>query len=170
MRDQPRLPLLLALVLSACGTAQGQPAAAEATRATDRPGGQDVGLIRTRSAVSFEDTLAQLEAAVEARPVRMIHRVPHAEAAARAGMELRPTVLFVFGNPRAGSPLMAAAPTLALDLPQRMLVYEDAGEVWVVHNDPRYLAERHGLTGHGEVLDRIAGLLSAIAEEATRAP
>lgn len=154
-RPRTFAPLVFLLSL-ACGGAQVAPVASA--------GGD--GLIRVPSAVGFSQTVAQLTAAIEGRPLRVIATVPHSAAAASQDLTLRPTTLVLFGNPAVGSPLMDAAPTLALDLPQRMLVLEEGGRVWLVYNDPQFLFQRHGLAGREQAAERIRGVLAAIAEEA----
>ena len=82
--------------------------------------------------------------------------------------KLRPTEVFIFGNPKAGTPLMQCKQTIAIDLPQKMLLYEDEqGKTWVVYNDPAYLAERHGLGDcAAKVVKKITGILAAVASAA----
>ncbi|MEM1416084.1 MAG: DUF302 domain-containing protein [Myxococcota bacterium] len=152
----PRSLPFLALVLVACAPALA-PSRAEV------PGD---GLVRVSSTRTFEATVAALEAGIEARPLRLLATVPHSAAAAAAGLTLRPTTLVIFGRPEAGTPLMQGAPTLGLDLPQRMLVVAERDGVWVVYNDPHWLAARHGLTGADAALERIAGALAGLANEA----
>ena len=98
--------------------------------------------------------------------IPILARIDHSGGAAAMGLEMRPTKLVIFGNARAGTPLMVAAPTLALDLPLKALVWEDAdGKVWVSYNTPEYLQERHGFPA--ELLAKIAGI-RVIVEEAVR--
>jgi uncharacterized protein (DUF302 family) len=78
-------------------------------------------------------------------------------------MELPPTTLLIFGNPRLGTPLMQASRSVAIDLPQKMLVWEDEGEVMVSYNDPQYLAARHGIEGKEEILETISNALENLA-------
>jgi uncharacterized protein (DUF302 family) len=116
----------------------------------------------------FATTLARLEAAIEEAGLTIVIAIDHAENAARAGQELRPTTVIVFGNPEAGTPLMLAARTLALDLPQRMLVWEDeVGVVFVTWRDPVLVAAQHGLAADEGALPDIASLLPLLAEAAT---
>jgi uncharacterized protein (DUF302 family) len=98
-------------------------------------------------------------------------RIDHAAAAAAVGMELRPTELVIFGNPRAGTPIMQAVQTVGIDLPLKALVWQDEGRTtWLAYNDPQWLAQRHGV---GAWLDRtlhaMANALAAAAREATAA-
>jgi uncharacterized protein (DUF302 family) len=116
----------------------------------------------------FATTLARLEAAIEDAGLTIVTTIDHAEAAARAGHDLAPTTVIVFGNPEAGTPLMLAARTLALDLPQRMLVWQDeAGVVFVTWRDPVLTAAEHGLAADEGPLPDIASLLPLLAEAAT---
>jgi uncharacterized protein (DUF302 family) len=104
------------------------------------------GMKRLRAAGSVDVSFARLEAAVAQRALTVFARIDFSADAAAVGLVLRPTRLLLFGNPRAGTPLMVAAPTVALDLPLRVLVWEAGdGTVWVGYNTPEYLAERHGV-------------------------
>lgn len=128
--------------------------------------GDDVTTLE--STFGFEETTERLEQAIADEGLILVMTIDHAANAADAGMELPPTTLFVFGNPEAGTPLMQAARTVALDLPQKMLVWQDdGGAVFVSWRDPGALARDHGLaTDHGP-LPNIAGLLEALARSAT---
>jgi uncharacterized protein (DUF302 family) len=89
--------------------------------------------------------------------------VDHAAAAAKVGLQLRPTRMIMFGNPRGGTPLMAAAQTAGIDLPLKALVWQDAeGTTWLGYNDPVWIAERHGVAAEGQVR-AMKDALSAIA-------
>lgn len=126
------------------------------------------GLVTVQSAYSVEETLANLEAALEENGLITVAVVDHSANAENAGLELPPTRLVIFGNPDVGTPLMRSARTVAIDLPQKMLIYEDeAGDVYAAYNDPQYLAERHGLTGVGEQLGMVSNALSNLANAAT---
>jgi uncharacterized protein (DUF302 family) len=116
----------------------------------------------------FATTLARLEAAIEEAGLTLVIAIDHAANAEAAGHTLRPATVLVFGNPDAGTPLMQAAPTLALDLPQRMLVWEDeAGVVFVSWRDPVLTATEHGLAADEGALPDISSLLPLLAEVAT---
>ena len=94
-------------------------------------------------------------------------RIDHAAAAKDVGMSLSPTEVLIFGNPKGGTPLMQAAQTLGIDLPLKALVWQDdAGTTWLGYNDPRWLAKRHGVTGHEPMLDAMVNGLAAVAKEA----
>jgi len=112
--------------------------------------------------------MERLVAAVTARGAAVVARVDHAAAAATVGLALAPTEALIFGNPRAGTPLMQAAQTIGIDLPLRALVWRDAaGATFVGYNDPRWLARRHGAAaGNDAALNAMAAMLAAAAEEA----
>ena len=132
-------------------------------------GGEVEGLVTVQSANSVEDTLSKLEAALEENGLLTVAVVDHSANAANAGLELPPTRLVIFGNPNVGTPLMQAGRTVAIDLPQKMLIYEDeAGDVFVAYNDPQYLAERHGLSGVNEPLGMVSNALSNLANAAAQ--
>lgn len=126
--------------------------------------------IKIKSERSFDETYAALKKAVESKePLTIIAELDHAENAKKAGMELRPTKVIMFGNPKLGTPLMQANQAIGVDLPQKMLVYEDEkGDVYVVYNDPKVLAENHGITGQDEVLNKISEALKGLAETAAK--
>jgi len=95
-------------------------------------------------------------------------RVDHSAGATSAGLELRPTQLLIFGNPKAGTPLMKCSQSIAIDLPQKMLAWEaEDGKVYLGYNDPSYLKERHNTEGCDEVIAKVSGALSNFAKAAT---
>ena len=109
----------------------------------------------------------RLAEAVTARGMSVMARIDHAGAAARVGLELRPTEVLIFGNPRAGTPLMQSAQTLGIDLPLRALVWQDEqGKVFLGYYDPQWLAARHGLAD-GPAVTAISAAMAAVAETAT---
>ena len=126
------------------------------------------GLIVRASRHEPKETMDRLVAAVTARGAAVVARVDHAAAAATVGLALAPTEVLIFGNPRAGTPLMQAAQTIGIDLPLRALVWRDAsGITHIGYNDPRWLAQRHGVeAGNEAVLKAMATLLAAVAEDA----
>lgn len=106
----------------------------------------DNGLITIAAQRGAKETMAAFEAAVKSAGMHMFARIDHAAGAAEAGLSLRPTELLIFGNARAGTPLMQARQTIGLDLPLKVLVWEDErGQTWLTYNDPRFIALRHGL-------------------------
>jgi uncharacterized protein (DUF302 family) len=104
------------------------------------------GLIDIPSKHSVDETLAKLKGILQAKGVTLFALVDHSGEAAKVGMKMPPSKLLIFGNPKAGTPLMLAAPRIAIDLPLKILIWEDAqGKVCVTYNSPVYLQERHGL-------------------------
>jgi uncharacterized protein (DUF302 family) len=109
--------------------------------------------------------MERLKAAVTARGMTIFAQIDHADAAKEVGMTLAPTEVLIFGSPKAGTPLMQASQTI--DLPLKALVWQDsAGKTWLGYNDPKWLARRHGVTGHDHLLDMIATALAAVAKDA----
>ena len=129
------------------------------------------GLIACTSKFGPKETVDRLAAAVTTRGISIMARIDHAAAAAAVGMELRPTELLIFGNPRAGTPLMQDVQTVAIDLPLKALVWQDeGGTTWLAYNDPQWLAKRHGIdVGLDRTLHAMADALVAVAGEATAA-
>jgi len=109
----------------------------------------------------------RLEAAVVAKGMRVFARFDHAMGAKEAGLALQPTEVLVFGNAKAGTPLMQAAQTAGIDLPLKALVWQDASGTWLSYNDPAWIAQRHGIDNAAEIIDRMCGVLRAVAEAAT---
>jgi uncharacterized protein (DUF302 family) len=104
------------------------------------------GIVTIPSHQSVDQTVKKLEALLEAKGVKLFALVDHSGEAERAGMHMRPTKLLIFGNPKAGTPLMIASPSIAIDLPLKALVWEDADDkVWISYNAASYLQARHGL-------------------------
>ena len=127
------------------------------------------GLVVTLSSHDAATTYQRLVEVVEAiEPLRIIAEVDHAANAERVGLTLRPTKLLIFGNPNLGTPLMQAQQTVGIDLPQKMLVWEDAdGYVYVAYNDPYYLAKRHRISADQPQLATIAGALQGLVKQVT---
>jgi uncharacterized protein (DUF302 family) len=104
------------------------------------------GIISQPSSYSVEQTVERLKQILQSKNVTLFAVVDHSGEAEKVGMKMPSTKLLIFGSPRAGTPLMLAAPTIALDLPLKILVWEDAQEkVWISYNSPEYLKDRHGL-------------------------
>jgi uncharacterized protein (DUF302 family) len=122
------------------------------------------GLVQIPSRYSVDETLQRLESAFAIRGLQVFARVDHSGEAEKVGMKMRPTKLLIFGSPKSGTPLMVAAPTLAIDLPLKALVWEDeTGKVWLAYNSPEYLRERHGVPS--ELINNLAGA-GALMEKA----
>ncbi|MFO8184198.1 MAG: DUF302 domain-containing protein [Candidatus Aegiribacteria sp.] len=125
------------------------------------------GLVTVRSCFSVRETGNRLEQQVEEKGMTLFARIDHAAGADGVGLALRPTELFIFGNPNAGTPLMQCSQSMAIDLPQKMLIWQDeSGAVWLSYNDPYYLAERHELQGCDENIGIIAEALANLARAA----
>ena len=125
-----------------------------------------VGIIELRSNHSVDETVEKLTGILEAKGVKLFALVDHGGEAEKAGLKMRPTKLLIFGIPKAGTPLMLAAPSAAIDLPLKILVSENAaGETIVSYNSPEYLLQRHGLPQ--ELLQNIA-TVGAIAEQTAK--
>jgi uncharacterized protein (DUF302 family) len=116
----------------------------------------DNGMVHLRSSYSVSETLKRLEELVLARGMTILARIDHSGDAAKVGLKMQPAKLLIFGNPKGGTPLMVAAPTVALDLPLKALVWEEAeGKVWLSFNSPEYLEQRHRVPQ--ELIGNIAG-------------
>jgi len=115
---------------------------------------------------SVPETIARLQSLLKENGVNIFALVDHSGEAAKVGLQMRPTQLLIFGNPKGGTPLMIAAPSVAIDLPLKALAWQDAqGKVWLSYNAPEYLQQRHGLPP--DLLKNIAGpaaLLKKAAE------
>jgi uncharacterized protein (DUF302 family) len=126
------------------------------------PTNNDKGLINIPSTHSVDETVKKLQRILQAKGITLFALVDHSGEAAKAGMKMCPTKLLIFGNPKAGTPLMLAASSSAIDLPLKILVWEDVeGKVWVTYNTPVYLQERHNLPP--ELLPNIA-VIEALAK------
>ncbi len=122
------------------------------------------GFVSVKTIHSVDEAVHRLKAILEAKGVALFALIDHSGEAAKVGMTMRPTQLLVFGNPKAGTPVMLASPTSAIDLPLKILIWQDAEEqVWISYNDPAYLQERHALAP--ELLQNIA-VVQKIAESA----
>src|ERR1700720_3484750 len=104
------------------------------------------GIVNKPSKHSIEQTVEALTNILKSKGVAVFALIDHSGEAEKVGLKMRPTKLLIFGNPKAGTPLMLASPSSAIDLPLKLLVWEDAqGKVWLSYNSPEYLKERHGL-------------------------
>ncbi|MEP1215908.1 MAG: DUF302 domain-containing protein [Marinobacter sp.] len=126
------------------------------------------GMVTIKSNYSTEATADKLEAVLEEKGMTVMNRINHAEGAKKAGLELRSTEVVIFGNPKVGTPLMQCAQSVAIDLPQKALIWEDSeGVVWLGYNDPEYLKQRHDIEGCDEVIEKVKGALENFAKAAT---
>jgi uncharacterized protein (DUF302 family) len=106
--------------------------------------GSDQGIVNAPSRYSVDDTVDRLTTELHTKGIPLFAVVDHSGEAGKVGIVMRPTKLLIFGSPRAGSPVMVAAPSAAIDLPLKLLVWQDAaGRVWISYNSPTYLQERH---------------------------
>jgi len=115
------------------------------------------GIVDRPSSLPVDQTVDRLTSVLQAKGVTLFAVIDHSGEAARAGMKMPPTKLLIFGNPRAGTPLMLASPRSAIDLPLKILVWEDGqGKTWVSYNSPQYLGQRHALPP--DLLANVAGV------------
>jgi uncharacterized protein (DUF302 family) len=127
------------------------------------------GLVTKKSAHSVAQTLNRLEKALKEKGIVVLARIDHAAGAKKAGMQLRATELLIFGNPKLGTPLMQSNQTIGIDLPLKVLAWEDErGQVWLTYNTPAYLADRHGITDRGKTLKKMSGALEKLTNAATK--
>lgn len=165
--------LVIAFLLIGCGGSSEEASAPEPVSvpkpAEPTPGrapADETGMVVRVSANTFDDTVSLLGSAINERGLSLMARVDHSDNAKRAGLELAPTTLFIFGNPSVGTPLMTADPTIAIDLPQKMLVWiDDKDIVRVAYNDPWFVARRHGIEDE-TALQNISQLLIDLGEAA----
>jgi uncharacterized protein (DUF302 family) len=133
----------------------------------------NTGLITHSSAFSVKQTIDRIASFAQAKGMTIFGRIDHGDNAKAVGLSLRPTELMIFGNPRVGTILMQDKQVAGLDLPFKALAWEDeAGKTWLTYNDPRWISERHLLTGQsGPMLDSlvvgIKGLMEATVKEQT---
>jgi len=128
----------------------------------------DNGIISIKSSHDVNITANRLENNLTAKGMTVFIRINHAEGAQKAGKTLRPTQVIIFGNPKIGTPLMQCGQSVAIDLPQKALIWEDeAGQVWLSYNDPTYLAKRHGIKECVDVIKKIETALGNFANAAT---
>lgn len=124
------------------------------------------GIVNLSSPHTVLETLARLEAVVQSKGISILAMIDHSGDAAKAGLQMEPTKLLIFGNAKAGTPLMIASPSVALDLPLKALVWQDKDDkVWLSYNSPNYLKQRHDLPEN--LLPNIAGI-EAICAQAVR--
>jgi len=125
------------------------------------------GLIEVKSAFPAKETMNRFEETAKQRALNIFARIDHAGGASKIGKTLRPTELLIFGNPQGGTPLMECAQTAGIDLPLKVLVWEDAqGQVWLGYNDPAYLARRHGAPDCPAVAN-LSKALASLAQTST---
>jgi uncharacterized protein (DUF302 family) len=118
------------------------------------------------SKYSVQETIDRIEKAVTAKGMKIFTRIDHSEEAKNVGLDMKPTVLLIFGNPKGGTALMVARPTAAIDLPMKALAWEDQdGKVWLTYNAPELLQERHGMSAElASRLEPVSRLLEKAVE------
>jgi uncharacterized protein (DUF302 family) len=169
MKYWPFPALLMGFVL--LGSATGK-APANHTKSSSAPEGparleaiveKGAGIVNKPSNHSVDQTVDKLKGMLQAKGVTLFALVDHSGEAEKVGMKMRPTKLLIFGSPKGGTPLMLAAPSVAIDFPLKILVWEDSqGKVWLSYNSPEYLKERHGLPA--DLLPNIAVVEMLVAK------
>lgn len=125
-------------------------------------------MVNVQSSFNVKETADRMENILKEKGMTVFNRIKHSEGASKVGIELRDTELIIFGNPKVGSPLMKCQQSVAIDLPQKALIWEDdKSMVWISYNDPRYLEKRHNIAGCGEVISTIEKALASIAKSAS---
>jgi uncharacterized protein (DUF302 family) len=125
------------------------------------------GLTTIPSSFGPKETMNRLELEVHRRNMQVFARIDHAAGAAEVRLELAPTELLIFGNPRGGTPLMQAAQTAGIDLPLKALVWEDAaGKTWLSYNEPVWIAQRHGIANSAPLVASLTTVLGEISRNA----
>ncbi len=124
---------------------------------------QDNGLLQIASRYSVDETVQRLQSMIAAKGMQVFALIDHSGEAKKVGLQMRPTKLVIFGSPTGGTPLMVAAPTLAIDLPLKALVWEDEKmNVWISYNSPEYLGQRHDVPV--DLIKNIAGAGALLAK------
>jgi len=126
-------------------------------------------MVVLQSVHDVKTTTDKLEKVLKKSGMTVFIRIDHSAGAKKANLELRPTEVVIFGNPKVGTPLMQCAQSIAIDLPQKMLIWQKAdGSTWLSYNNPQYLADRHDLKGCDAVLKKVTGALNKFATAATQ--
>jgi len=127
------------------------------------------GMTSIRSSFGPKETIDRLEVEIRAKGMEVFVRIDHAAGAAKVGLTLAPTELIIFGNARGGTPLMQSVQTVGIDLPLKILVWQDtANKTWLSYNEPSWIAQRHGVVGTESTIDKLTELLGTITREAAR--
>ncbi|HYT32879.1 MAG TPA: DUF302 domain-containing protein [Thermoanaerobaculia bacterium] len=127
------------------------------------------GRITNRSAFSPTETVERLEKAIREKGIIIFARIDHSGGAAAAGLPLRFTQLLIFGNPKAGTPLMQSRQTIGIDLPLKFLVWQDErGDVWVTYQDPSYLAALHQVADRADTVAALSAVLEGLSKSVSR--
>lgn len=124
-------------------------------------------LVKYESIYSVKETADRFENISKSKGLTVFARIDHQQNAANVGLELRPTEVIIFGNPKVGTPLMQCSQDVAIDLPQKVMITEDSNnKVWLSYNNPNYLVQRHSIEGCDEVIKKVSGVLGALSTAA----
>ena len=160
----------LALAVSSCASVENilnTPDKAPSMPKTMTAIDAEKGLVTMQSNHSVQDTADKLAAIIESKGMKVFARVDHQKNAQSVNLTLRPTQVIMFGNPKAGTPLMNCEQSVAIDLPQKILISEDADKkVWLSYNNPEYLKSRHNIKGCDTQLANIAKALDGVSKAA----
>ena len=158
----------LALAVTACASVENVlNAPTSSLKTTTAAINAEKGLVTLQSNHSVQDTADKLVSVIESKGMKVFARVDHQKNAQSVDLSLRPTQVIMFGNPKAGTPLMNCEQTVAIDLPQKILISEDADKkVWLSYNNPEYLKTRHNIKGCDTVIDNISKALNAVSTAA----
>jgi len=125
------------------------------------------GMVDVKSSFGVKKTADRLESILKDKGMTIFNRIKHSQAAKKVGVKLRETELIIFGNPKVGSPLMKCQQSVAIDLPQKALIWKDSeGETWISYNNPGYLAKRHSISNCEKVISKIEKALAGITKAA----
>ncbi len=162
--------MALALAVSSCASIENilnAPDKVQSTPKTMAAINAEKGLVTMQSNHSVQDTADKLAAIIESKGMKVFARVDHQKNAQGVDLTLRPTQVIMFGNPKAGTPLMNCEQSVAIDLPQKILINEDADKkVWLSYNSPEYLKDRHNVKGCDTQLANIAKALDGVSKAA----
>lgn len=126
-------------------------------------------LVTKKSSHSVAQTLDRLSEGLKSRGIAIVARIDHAAAADKAGLPLKPTQVLIFGNPKLGTPLMQANRKVGLELPMKVLAWEDDdGQVWIAYAKPQFLQSTFAVTGQDAVFQQMTKALNALTDEATK--
>lgn len=159
----------LALAVASCASVENilNSSDSNSSKETTTTINAEKGLVTLQSNHSVKDTADKLASILESKGMTVFARVDHQKNAAGVNLELRPTQVIMFGNPKAGTPLMQCEQSVAIDLPQKILISEDADDkVWLSYNNPDYLKTRHDIQGCDTAIDNISKALSGISQAA----
>jgi uncharacterized protein (DUF302 family) len=127
------------------------------------------GLIKTKSDYSMPETIDRLKKGIVAKGITFFSEIDQAKLAADNGVVLNPSTLLIFGNPKLGSQFITSEPSSGIDWPVRLLVFEDkAGQVWTIHDDFAYIAQRHRITDRDEAFSIASGVIDSITAAVMR--